>query len=168
MTALYPVLATRAKIQDRFEPSVGRTLDGSAFMRTAVFTDKDKPLRLEYDREAVRWLLEHVDGSPVVVDANTAPTLYGWQSRYAMFTGNPTIVGWDYHQRQQRPEQSALVQERVADVQTLYRTTDAALAHRILTGYGAGYVVVGARERAELPPGTAQWPEEAGPPGGRV
>ena len=40
IAALYPVLAARAKIDDRFDTSVGRTLDGTAFMTKAVFTDK--------------------------------------------------------------------------------------------------------------------------------
>ena len=85
---------------------------------------------LAYDREAIAWMQENVDGSPVVAEVNTTPTLYGWQGRYAMFTGNPSIVGWDYHQRQQRPAQSEEVKRRVADVQSAYRTTDPAAATR--------------------------------------
>ena len=162
IAALYPVLAASAKISDRFDTSAGRSLDGSDFMRTAVFTDKDVPMPLVHDQDAIRWMQENVDGSPVVAEANTAPTLYGWQLRYAMFTGNPAIVGWDWHQRQQRPAQAADVLQRVADVQELYATADPALAHRILTRYGASYAVVGPLERAYFPGGTAKWAEGAG------
>ncbi len=119
---LYPVLAARAKIQDRFDTSVGRTLDGTAFMAKAVFSDKAQAIPFADDRDAIRWMHENVEGSPVVAEANTTPTLYGWQGRYSWFTGNPTIVGWDFHQRQQRPPQSEEVQARVADVQKAYRT----------------------------------------------
>ncbi len=59
--------------------------------------------RLDDDLDAIRWFQEDVDGSPVVAEVNTYPTLYGWGNRYAMFTGNPAVIGWDFHQRQQRP-----------------------------------------------------------------
>lgn len=157
VAALYPLLAAHAKIGDRFDSSVGRTLDGTAFMKKAVFSDKAVAMPLAYDRDAIRWMQEHVDGSPVVAEVNTAPTLYGWEARYAMFTGNPTIVGWDYHQRQQRPSQSELVRDRVNAVQKLYRTKDAAIAYRILNRFDASYVVVGPLERAYFPQGTAKW-----------
>jgi YYY domain-containing protein len=158
----YPVMASRAKIKDRFDTSVGKTLDGSAFMSKAVFVDKDVEMRLADDRAAMRWILEHLDGSPVVAEVNTAPTLYGWEGRYSVYTGNPTIVGWDFHQRQQRPPLSGKVDQRVRDVQLFYGTSDAAVAHRILRYYGASYVVVGPLERAYFPNGTAKWAQGVG------
>jgi YYY domain-containing protein len=157
---LYPILGGRAKMQDRFDTSVGSTLDGTAFMTKAVFADQGRELALAHDRDAIRWLQENVEGSPVVAEANTTPVLYGWQGRYSWFTGNPTIVGWDFHQRQQRPPQSGAVQSRVADVQRAYSTEDPAEAHRILVSYGASYAVVGELEQAYFPTGTAKW--EAG------
>jgi YYY domain-containing protein len=159
---LYPILAANAKIKDRFDTSVGRTLDGTAFMTKALLSDRAQAIPLAYDRDAIRWIQENVDGSPVVAEVNTAPTLYGWQGRYSWFTGNPTIVGWDFHQRQQRPPQSEEVQARVADVQKAYGTKDPAVAHRILASYGASYVVVGPLERAYYPGGTAKWEEGEG------
>ena len=158
----YPILAARAKIDDRFDTSVGRTLDGTAFMEKAVLRENEKDIPLASDRDGIRWMLENVEGSPVVAEVNTAPILYGWESRYAMFTGNPTIVGWDFHQRQQRPAMSVRVQTRVADVQRAYATSDPAVAHRILTYYGAAYVVVGELERAYFPEGTDKWARGVG------
>jgi uncharacterized membrane protein len=160
--ALYPVLAAHAKINDRFDTTAGRSLDGTAFMRTAVLEDKGASIPLVYDREAIDWMLEHVDGSPVVAEANTAPTLYGWELRYAMFTGNPAIVGWDYHQRQQRPPQSTIVDHRVDEVQAAYRSGDAVEAYRIFSRYRATYAIVGGLERAYFPEGTAKWARGVG------
>ena len=160
--ALYPILGARAKISDRFDTSVGRTLDGSAFMKKAIFRDKETDMTLAYDRDAIRWMLDNLDGSPVIAELNTAPTLYGWEGRYSVYTGNPTIVGWDYHQRQQRPPMRARVQQRVRDVQLAYRTPDPAVAFRILSYYGARYAVVGPLERAYYPSGSAKWEEGAG------
>jgi len=157
VAALYPLLATPAKIDDRFDASVGRTLDGAAFMERAVFTAHDVAMPLADDAEAIRWFQQNVTGSPVVAEVNTTPTLYGWGNRYAMFTGNPAIIGWDYHQRQQRPRQHELIAQRVADVQGAYRTSDPAVADRILRRYGASYVVVGPLERAYFPEGDSKW-----------
>ena len=104
VAALYPLLATRAKIDDRFDTSVGRTLDGTAFMERAVFSDhgRDDAAGARPRRRSTGCRRTST-GSPVVAEVNTFPTLYGWGNRYAMFTGNPAVVGWDYHQRQQRP-----------------------------------------------------------------
>ena len=162
VATLYPLLAARAKIDDRLDSTAGRTLDGAAFMRTAVHSENGAEMQLGYDHEAIAWMQQNVDGSPVVMEANTTPTLYGWQGRYSIHTGNPSIVGWDYHQRQQRPAQSEEVQERVADVQSAYRTADPALAHEILSRYGASYVVVGPLERAYFPEGGAKWEQGLG------
>jgi YYY domain-containing protein len=157
VACLYPVLATRAKISDRFDTSVGPTLNGLAFASKAVLTDHDRLIPLAPDAAAIRWAQDTLRGSPVVAEVNTYPTLYGWGDRYAMFTGNPTIVGWDYHQRQQRPPQADLVRRRIADVQTAYGTSDPALAARIFRRYGASYFVVGPLERAYFPSGQAKW-----------
>ena len=157
VACLYPVLATRARIDDRFDTSVGPTLDGLAFASKAVFSDHEATFPLAPDAAAIRWVQANVDGSPIVAEVNTYPTLYGWGDRYAMFTGNPTIVGWDYHQRQQRPTQAALVSQRIADVQKAYGTRNPALAARIFRRYGASYFVVGPLERAYFPAGQAKW-----------
>jgi YYY domain-containing protein len=154
---LYPILGVRARISDRFDTSVGPTLNGLAFASKAVLSDHGSTFPLAPDAAAIRWMQANVRGSPVVAEVNTYPTLYGWGDRYAMFTGNPTIVGWDYHQRQQRPSQADLVRQRISDVQTAYGTTDPALAARIFRSYGVSYFVVGPLERAYFPAGQAKW-----------
>ena len=166
-TLLYPVLATRAKIDHRFDTSVGRTLDGMAFMKKAVHVDRGQDMPLVHDLEAIRWMLENVDGSPVVAEVNTYPTLYGWGNRYAMFTGNPAIVGWDYHERQQRsigiPNAiPKAIPDRIAAVQEAFRTRDPERAYEILRGFGVEYLVVGPLERAYFPGGQAKWAASEG------
>jgi uncharacterized membrane protein len=127
-----------------------------------VFADKGVEMPLRYDADAIRWMQRTVHGSPVVAEVNTYPTLYGWGSRYAVFTGNPTIVGWDYHQRQQRPAQAPEVQQRIADVQRAYSTTRAAVAAEIFRRYGVSYFVVGPLERAYFPQGRFKWADGQG------
>ncbi len=157
VVALYPILAIRAKIEDRFDSSVGPTLNGMAFMDRAVYGDHGSTFALRFDEAAIRWILTSVPGSPAVGELNTSPTLYGWGNRYAMFTGNPAIVGWDFHERQQRPDQTPLVRERVAQVQEAYKTTRPEEAYRIFRHYGVSYFVVGPLERAYFPEGQAKW-----------
>jgi YYY domain-containing protein len=162
-TLLYPILATGARIDNRFDTSVGPTLDGTAFMRKAVHRDKDRVLTLAHDLGAIRWMLDNVEGSPVVAELNTSPTLYGWGNRFAMFTGNPAIVGWDFHQRQQRGiAMPGAIEERIADVQRAYRTRDPDRAYRILRRYDAEYLVVGELERAYFPRGQDKWATRVG------
>ena len=162
-TLLYPVLATRARVQDRFDGSVGSSLDGMAFLDRAVYTDRDRPLRLAYDADAIRWMQANVEGSPVVAEANTTPTLYGWGNRFAMFTGNPSVVGWDWHQRQQRGVVPGdQVMKRVQELQQAYASPDPALAARTFARYGVKYFVLGELERAYFPGGASKWEAQRG------
>ncbi len=157
---LYPIFATNAKINDRFDRTVGPGLDGAAFMekatiRIAVVDGGEATFEAKWDADAMRWMQDNIPGSPVIAEINTAPrTLYGWGNRYAMFTGNPAIIGWDHHQRQQRAaaRSDEEINNRVMIVrEQIYRTPDAALAYETLLDYNAEYVIVGPLERAFAP-----------------
>lgn len=105
-TCIYPVIATRARIADRFDATIPPTLDGTEYMERAVYHEgrqeaiKKGDFRLAGDLRAIEWLWDNVPGSPVIAEAQ-AP-LYSWGSRVSIYTGLPTIVGWDWHQSQQR------------------------------------------------------------------
>ena len=74
-------------------------------------------------------------------------------SRVAMYTGLPTVVGWDWHQRQQRAVlPDAGVWSRIADVDNFYNTTDSAEAQRILDRYDVDYVYAGSLENVYYTP----------------
>jgi YYY domain-containing protein len=152
LAALYPVFATRAKINDRFDPQVGPTLDGMAYMTRAVYYDGE-PIELKWDYDAINWLLDNVQGSPVIAEANTEPRgLYRWGSRISIYTGLPTIIGWSWHQRQQRsamPDQ--WVSQRLDDVQRLYTDPDPEVAMELLRKYEVRYIYVGDVERIYYP-----------------
>jgi YYY domain-containing protein len=159
---LYPILATPARVADRFDRSVGPSLNGMLFLDRAIYADHGQRFPLAPDGEAIRWMQHTLVGSPVIAEVNTAPTLYGWGNRYAVFTGNPAVVGWDWHQRQQRPILAPLIARRVEDIQLAYRTPDPGLAHQILARYGVGYIVVGPLERAYFPEGVGKWEAAVG------
>ena len=61
-------------------------------------------------------------GSPVIVEANCPE--YRWCTRFTIYTGLPGVVGWNWHQRQQRVFTSTWVEARVADVGNFYNTVD--------------------------------------------
>ena len=67
------------------------------------------------------------------------------------YTGLPTIVGWDWHQQQQRWEDRDEVSVRRADVRAIYSTFDIETAKRLLKKYGVSYIYVGQLERLYYP-----------------
>ena len=157
---LYPLFAVPARIADRFDRTVPPTLDGMAFMDRAVVVDRDQRIPLGDEREAMRWIEATLPGSPVVAEVSTAPLLYGWGNRYAVYTGNPTPIGWDWHERQQRGMVGGdYVARRITDIQRAYSTTDPEEAYRIFGRYGVEYFVVGGLERAYYPGGRGKWEE---------
>jgi uncharacterized membrane protein len=144
---LYPLLATPARMADRFVATRG-TLDGGLFLEEAVYGFHGHDLPLAPDGRAIRWLQDHVAGSPVIAEGNAEPFLYGWGNRFTNFTGLPGIVGWGWHQKQQRGAVSGdLVSHRLADVKTLFTTADAGETRRLLDRYEVGFVVTGGLER---------------------
>jgi len=155
--ALYPVLAVKAKWEIRMSQAAPVTLDGMAFMQYVEYGDTDffnnsRSIPLHYDYDALRWMQRNIEGSPVIAEAYSHPNP-GFSpyrtitSRVSMYTGLPAIIGWDWHQRQQRAVvPGTLVSNRVQDVNTLYNTTDVPLALSILDRYGVEYIYAGQLE----------------------
>jgi uncharacterized membrane protein len=103
---------------------------------------------LSQDYNAIVWLQENVSGSPVIVEANTVE--YHWGTRYTIYTGLPGVVGWNWHQRQQRTSVShEWVFERVDAVHNFYNTTDLEEAIGFIEKYDVSYIVLGQLERAQ-------------------
>lgn len=144
---IYPALGARARLADRFNPTA-LTLDGTAYMRQAVHMEEGQPIALEYDLEAIHWLQDNVQGSPVVLEAHHEQ--YHWSSRISVYTGLPTVLGWPWHQIQQRGDSTA-VYRRAADVREIYSTVSVERAQALLQQHQVRYIVVGELERAYYP-----------------
>ncbi|MEX2430382.1 MAG: DUF2298 domain-containing protein [Dehalococcoidia bacterium] len=146
-SAVFPVLGTRARLADRFDTDLPLTLDGTAYQATAVYDDPEGgtyPLR--HDAEALEFLRQNVQGSPVVLEGVTPQ--YRWTPRMAKYTGLPVVVGYEWHQIQQRGlNGGGSVLERVEDVETAYNTTDEAVLMALLEQYEVEYIYVGPTER---------------------
>jgi YYY domain-containing protein len=138
-----------ALIRSPFVPSDLPTLDGMEYLEHV------RPDELA----AYRWLDREVAGVPVMLEAHGDS--YGEFSRVSMNTGLPTILGWEYHLFQQAHSRSE-IEERRADVRTLYSTTDRTLAEQLMRKYHVDLVFVGNLERRTYPPAGldkfATWP----------
>ncbi len=87
----------------------------------------------------------NVQGTPTIVEGRAE--LYRWGGRFSIYTGLPTVIGWDWHQTQQRGDLAYMVQQRVIDLDNFYNTTDPVAAMGFLDKYGVSYVIVGQLER---------------------
>ena len=158
---LYPVCAGTDKMKDRMSASAPHTLDGMEYMETATYHQDDFVMDLSEDYAAIRWMQDHVEGSPVIVEAS--PTEYKFGSRYTIYTGLPGVVGWNYHQRQQRPGRSDEVWARVNGIGDFYNTTNLDDAARFLEKYHVKYIIVGQMEKGMYSAdGIAKFSEAAG------
>lgn len=147
--ALFTVTGTFDKIRDRTASEAPPGLDGMAYMATASHWDEED-MDLGQDYQGILWMRENVEGSPVIVEANTPE--YRWGSRYTIYTGLPGVVGWNWHQRQQRAlTPPNLITDRVEEIRAFYETTDLGEAQLFLQKYDVRYIVLGQLEQIYYP-----------------
>ncbi|MCL4560459.1 MAG: DUF2298 domain-containing protein [Chloroflexi bacterium] len=165
--ALFPVTAGMEKIRDRMAPNAPHTLNGMTYMLYSQYTDgpaggQAKTMNLNQDYWAIQWMQEHVKGSPVIVEANTPE--YRWGNRFTIYTGLPGVVGWAWHEEQQRALlPSTWVTDRIAAIQSFYDTTDPSAAMEFLRTYNVKYIIVGQLEEIYYSPvGLAKFPKYNG------
>ncbi len=155
---IFLAVGVRTRIEDRFpgaRPAFG-TLDGTAYMTVGSYTwpSSDSVITLNGERYAIRWLFDHVTGSPVIAEAPAGS--YEVQGgavgydyyragglRVASLTGFPTFVG--QHQSEQRPGDQ--VGPRTDLGQEFFQTTDIARARELTDDLRVGYVYVGRLEQ---------------------
>ncbi len=155
---VFLAVGVRTRTEDRFpgaRPAFG-TLDGTAYMTVGSYTwpNSGSVITLNGEREAIRWLLDHVTGSPVIAEAPAGS--YEVQGgavgydyyragglRVASLTGFPTFVG--QHQSEQRPGDQ--VGPRTDLGQEFFQTTDIARARELMGDLRVGYVYVGRLEQ---------------------
>jgi YYY domain-containing protein len=159
---LYVPLATRGKMLDRFVPTMAPGLDGIMYMTQAAYDDTGHPYDLKWDHDLITWMQQNIKGTPAIIEGNSP--LYHWGSRISINTGLPTIIGWDWHQHQQRsvmPPQ--VIDDRLSDVRSFYDSPDVNAAIRVINLYGIKYVVVGGLERSFYSPdGIAKFDQMVG------
>ena len=148
---VYPLIATPARLDDRFN-ELPRTLDGTTYMTQASYDDaipdsgEIVTYPLEHDLVAINWLLDSVQGSPVILEGITG--LYRWGSRVSVYTGLPTVLGWDWHQTQQRAGYGELINQRRDQVNFMFdEDVNFVDIQPMLDEFHVRYIYVGDLER---------------------
>ncbi|MBW4436989.1 MAG: glycosyltransferase family 39 protein [Pleurocapsa minor GSE-CHR-MK-17-07R] len=169
IASLFPIMAARGRTVYRMQPVTTAegtqaqppfTLDGMMYMTWAQRWEGDNdnlaldptlaPFPLSGDYAMIRWLQENVQGSPVIIEGLGEDTQYQWNARISINTGLPAVVGWNFHQRQQRTldPMGRMVEMRNANVNGFYETGDLPSAWAILQHYRVQYIILGRYERA--------------------
>jgi uncharacterized membrane protein len=133
------------------------------YMQYSDYDQNNMPLDLSRDYRAIRWAQENIQGSPVIVEAQSGD-LYHWFSRFTINTGLPSVLGWEWHQQQQRALlPSDYVHNRLEDVTNFYLTSDTHEALAFLKKYNVRYIIFGQLEQASFPgPGLVKFPAQDG------
>jgi YYY domain-containing protein len=134
----YPFAAIPSKAGEfRGKP----TLDGLAYLR------QGNPA----DVAAIEWIRANVPPAAVVVEASGGSYSPEGAGRISMSTGNPTLLGWDFHERQWRgTAYDGLVAGRPEALDQIYRTARSEDLPGLLEKWRVDYVVIGQLERRKF------------------
>ncbi|MBP5454639.1 MAG: hypothetical protein J6Y09_08570, partial [Lachnospiraceae bacterium] len=113
-------------------------LDASVYIRT----------NSSKDFFATRWLLNNVEGNPVILEASGED--YSEYARVSYLTGLPTILGWSGFEKEINvtdPNISKEIDERKEAIKTIYTSKDITLVKELISKYNIEYIYVGALER---------------------
>ncbi len=150
IAGLFPIMATRGRSFDRMAPDLPLTLNGLDYMRQAThfqFTESGGPpaaIPMNTDHALIRWLQEHVEGSPVIMEGRHLPSEYQYNGRISIATGLPSVLGWNFHQRQQRTffPMHQMINQREANIRQFYNTESIDFAVDLLHLYAVQYIIV--------------------------
>ena len=147
---IYTTIGTIDRTQDRFSSSKTLfTLDGYAFTETSIYEDENGDIDLSADMTAINWIRENIPGSPIILEGITPS--YRWGSRVSTHSGLPTVIGWEWHQQQQRWEHQNEINARMNDVDAIYTTPGFQVARDLLDKYRIKYIFVGEVEKLYYP-----------------
>jgi YYY domain-containing protein len=114
------------------------TLDGLAYLQ-----------KKSYDEASlVTWMNTHIKGVPHILEAQG--DAYREFTRIAMYTGLPTVLGWEHHTKQRgTPERE--IKRRKMDIFNIYSSPDVEFVDSLLEQYSVDLVVIGDIERQQYP-----------------
>ena len=144
---LFSILGSLDKITDRISLDTPISLDGMDFMKYSIYVENGYPMELNQDYNVIRWMQDNIKGTPVILEANVPE--YRWGNRYSIYTGLPSVIGWNWHQRQQRAVNPGdWIFKRIDSVSNFYNTPKIEEAAGVLKNYEVKYFIVGQLERA--------------------
>jgi YYY domain-containing protein len=173
MALFYPVLGLPVRTNDFQIPSFLANLDAArkagnpkAFVVAAQVWTLDGSIRIRQqypdDAAAAQWLLTAPEG--VVAEA-ASMNAYSEYGRMAVYSGQPTVIGWWWHEFQWRGTTTEMAsplpdlncqadytislisgRQRGDDIACLYTTSSWDVASQIIGAYHIRYVVIGSLE----------------------
>lgn len=136
-TCCYIGTAVTSWFGEVWDRSLYEGLDATAFLEGGIY---------ERDADAIDWLNENVEGSPIVLEAQGDS--YSNFERVSAMTGLPTVAGWYVHEWLWRGNLQEL-NERISAVETIYTSDDEDLVRSLLKEYNVEYIYVGSYERMQ-------------------
>jgi uncharacterized membrane protein len=132
---IYPFAAIPSKAGDfRGRP----TLDGLAHLRQGSPADV----------AAIEWIRANLPPTAVVLEATGGSYSPEGAGRISMSTGNPTLLGWDFHERQWRGgAYDRLAAGRPEALEQIYRIARPEELRSLLERWNVDYVLIGPLER---------------------
>lgn len=149
IAGLFPITATRGRSLDRMAPKLPLTLNGMDYMLQAKHHEYSPVSQagrindIAVDYQLIRWLQENVAGSPVIIEGRQPGGEYRWNGRVSNMTGLPSVLGWNWHQRQQRTIQpmNDWVTQRERNILQFYNTADIDIALDIIHHFDISYII---------------------------
>ncbi len=148
---VYPLLGTPSRLSQRFpgwRPPIG-TLNGMAFMENGVYhwPDSNNAIELQYDWEAIQWLLENVRGNVVLAESAQLDYYRAGGTRVASLTGLSGLLGM--HAGEQRYSKD--VGERHGKLSEFWNTEDLERIESLIDELEIGLIYAGQLERHQHP-----------------
>lgn len=160
VAGLFPIMATQGKNAMRMAVEAPRTINGLDYMEYAeyvtyyTYDGSVGVVNMGGDLKMIRWIQDNILGSPVILETAQYPSEYQFNSRIAINTGLPSVIGWNFHQQQQRTLDPLpnLIGQRRNNVYAMYNETDIPTVWRMLQFYHVKYIIVGKLERLTYQP----------------
>ncbi|MFT5269299.1 MAG: YYY domain-containing protein, partial [Acidimicrobiales bacterium] len=157
---VYPVLSVSPRQANRIDTTLGPSLDGDLWLEPGRYSfgirdvdGNDSVIDPGQDRAIIEWLQTNVDGRPTIVEA-VGGSEYQWWGRISIHAGLPTVLGWRWHQSQQRTLFDSEVNDRKREVAEFYTTESPAVIDSFLRAFDVSYVIVGSIESVVANPRT--------------
>jgi uncharacterized membrane protein len=113
-----------------------------------AWPDANHPLELQYDWEAIQWLLDNVRGNPILVESSEVDYYRAGGTRIASLTGISGLRGM--HETEQR--YADVVSERDRMHRDFW-TADANITQQLIRELDISLIYVGELERRQHPDG---------------
>ena len=107
------------------------------------------------DYKAIEWIRSNINQNSIIVESTKMGNSYSTSSRISTFTGNPTVVGWIYHEWIWRYNEDYSIPQilvsRNRDIKNLYITENIDEAKYVINKYNIDYIYIGQLEYETYP-----------------